>query len=162
MAPGRAADGAGEAASQGLWGTAGGRGRDGGPEHPGQRQERAGWRQGVELGPGTGALTVALAARLGRHRLALVEREPVFCRRLAARFPDARVIEGDAADLPRLSAALPVDAVVISGLPLDGLAPDLRARIIAKALEVSAGAPLSGSLMRRAFPSRVPGFVARA
>ena len=43
--------------------------------------------------------------------------------------------------MPRLLAALPAAAVVISGLPLDGLAPDLRARIIAKALEVSAGGP---------------------
>lgn len=93
----------------------------------------------VELGSGTWALTAMLAARAGQRRLVLVERDPAFCRRLATRFPEARVIEGDAADLPRLLSALPPAAAVVSGLSLYGLVPDLRTRIVSVAFEASAG-----------------------
>jgi len=74
----------------------------------------------LELGPGTGVFTRALLARGVRERdLTLVEFGPEFARLLGVRFPEARVVSMDAADLA--SAGLfdetPAGAVV-SGLPL--------------------------------------------
>jgi len=75
----------------------------------------------VELGPGTGPVTQALVERgFDRHRLALIEYDHGFCRLLTQRFPGARVIQGDAYDLPKTLAPLagqPIVAVV-SSLPL--------------------------------------------
>jgi phosphatidylethanolamine/phosphatidyl-N-methylethanolamine N-methyltransferase len=75
----------------------------------------------VELGPGTGPVTRALIDRgLDPGRLVMVEYNPQFCRLLEDRFAGARVIHGDAYDLPRTLAALnrePVSAFV-SSLPL--------------------------------------------
>ncbi len=75
----------------------------------------------IELGPGTGPVTEALVAR-GVHpsRLVLVEFNPVFCRLLRSRYPEATVVQGDAYRLKRLLESLirqPASAVV-SGLPL--------------------------------------------
>ena len=75
----------------------------------------------IELGPGTGVFTRALLARgLPTHRLALVEADPVFARALTQRYPDARVLSMDAA---QLGHTLPLfgeerASAVISGLPL--------------------------------------------
>src|SRR3546814_9322215 len=52
--------------------------------------------------------------------IAVVERDPVFARVIAARFPQVRVLQGDASELRRLlreAGIGPVKAVV-SGLPL--------------------------------------------
>src|SRR6202012_1457939 len=54
---------------------------------------------GLELGPGTGALTGALVPKIGEARLTAVEYDPEFATALKARFPAARVIQGDAFDL---------------------------------------------------------------
>jgi len=75
----------------------------------------------IELGPGTGVFTRALLARgLPTHRLALVETDPVFAQTLTLRYPGARVLSMDAA---QLGATLPLfgderASAVISGLPL--------------------------------------------
>lgn len=75
----------------------------------------------VELGGGTGAITQALIDT-GRapERLVVVERDPVFCRHLARRFPSVAVICGDATEWPVLLRAAGVRRVnaVVSGLPL--------------------------------------------
>ena len=79
----------------------------------------------VELGAGTGEVTKALlAAGIPAERLALVERDPELARFLRGHFPPGagrpRIIEGDAARLPRLLAehdVAPV-AAVVSSLPL--------------------------------------------
>jgi len=69
----------------------------------------------VELGPGTGPVTQALVERgIGRQRLVLVEFDHGFCRLLAQRFPGARVVQGDAYDLPKTLAAV---AAVFSAHP---------------------------------------------
>ncbi|MET3274816.1 phospholipid N-methyltransferase [Bradyrhizobium japonicum] len=75
----------------------------------------------VELGPGTGAITSALVERgVDQKRLVLVEYNPGFCALLRDRYPQAKVVQGDAYRLRDtlwnvLSA--PASAVV-SGLPL--------------------------------------------
>jgi len=75
----------------------------------------------VELGPGTGAITSALIDRgVDQKRLVLVEYNPSFCALLRDRYPQAKVVQGDAYRLRDtlwnvLSA--PASAVV-SGLPL--------------------------------------------
>lgn len=87
----------------------------------------------VELGPGTGPVTKALIARgIDRRRLALVEYDHDFCRKLEGRFAPARVIQGDAYDLPRTLAALrdePV-AAFVSSLPLLNEPPPRREKLI--------------------------------
>ena len=75
----------------------------------------------VELGPGTGPVTRALIERgVARERLALVEYDSGFCRLLAQRFAPARIVEGDAYDLPNTLAGLAGEpiAAVVSSLPL--------------------------------------------
>src|SRR5579863_8545125 len=60
----------------------------------------------IELGPGTGPVTNALVERgLGRERLVLIEYDHGFCRLLSQRFAPARVVQGDAYDLPKTLAA---------------------------------------------------------
>jgi len=73
----------------------------------------------LELGAGTGVLTRALLRRgIREHELTLVESGELFARSLAQRFPQARVLQIDAA---RLRETVLDDAplgAVISGLPL--------------------------------------------
>lgn len=77
----------------------------------------------IELGGGTGALTQALLGHgIAARDLMVIEINPALHRRLHARFPEARVVRGDAlhtAELALSSGYLdaPADAVV-SGLGL--------------------------------------------
>ena len=51
----------------------------------------------VELGPGTGAITNALIEHgVDQKRLVLVEYNPGFCALLRERYPQAKVVQGDA------------------------------------------------------------------
>jgi phosphatidylethanolamine/phosphatidyl-N-methylethanolamine N-methyltransferase len=94
----------------------------------------------LELGPGTGAVTDALLKHgLREDRLIGIEKNPALAKILRKRFPQARLITGDAWDLDTLLAELPqrVESVgaVISSLPLlnfpkeqaDALAQKIRA-----------------------------------
>jgi phosphatidylethanolamine/phosphatidyl-N-methylethanolamine N-methyltransferase len=75
----------------------------------------------VELGPGTGAITNALIEHgVDQKRLVLVEYNPGFCALLRDRYPQARVVQGDAYALrASLGTALEAPAsAVVSGLPL--------------------------------------------
>ncbi len=75
----------------------------------------------VELGAGTGEVTRALmAAGLAAERLVLVERDPELAAFLRRHFAGPRIIEGDAANLPRLLSSHGVESVsvVVSGVPL--------------------------------------------
>ncbi|WP_250516991.1 methyltransferase domain-containing protein [Caballeronia sp. INDeC2] len=76
----------------------------------------------VELGAGTGAVTQALLDRGVRpERLLVVERAPTLAAHLRARFPQLRIIEGDARNLGSfLTNHDRVDAVV-SSVPLRSL-----------------------------------------
>ncbi len=99
----------------------------------------------VELGPGTGAITNALIERgVDQKRLVLVEYNPSFCVLLRDRYPQAKVVQGDAYTLREtlwnvLSA--PADAVV-SGLPLVTKPMLTRVRLVRDAFAALApGAP---------------------
>ncbi|NEW87023.1 MULTISPECIES: class I SAM-dependent methyltransferase [Rhodopseudomonas] len=75
----------------------------------------------IELGPGTGAITSALVEHgVDQKRLVLLEFDPGFCALLRERFPQAKVVQGDAYRLrDSLWDALDVPATaVVSGLPL--------------------------------------------
>ncbi|MGO7169528.1 class I SAM-dependent methyltransferase [Rhizobium leguminosarum] len=74
----------------------------------------------IELGPGTGVFTEALLRQgVPEENLVLVEYGAEFANQLSDRFPAARTIQMDAAQLRKLPlhASAPVGAVV-SGLPL--------------------------------------------
>ena len=75
----------------------------------------------IELGPGTGAITNALIEHgVDQKRLVLVEYNPGFCALLRDRYPQAKVVQGDAYKLrDSLLKILEVPAsAVVSGLPL--------------------------------------------
>jgi phosphatidylethanolamine/phosphatidyl-N-methylethanolamine N-methyltransferase len=99
----------------------------------------------VELGPGTGAITNALIDRgVDQKRLVLVEYNPGFCALLRDRYPQAKVIQGDAyrlRDSLHEVLAKPASAVV-SGLPLVTKPMQTRLRLIRDAfLALAPGAP---------------------
>jgi len=75
----------------------------------------------VELGPGTGAITSALIDRgVDPKRLVLVEYNPGFCALLRDRYPQSKVVQGDAYRLRDTLwnvLAAPA-AAMVSGLPL--------------------------------------------
>ena len=84
----------------------------------------------VEFGPGTGALTREIAARLPPQcRYLGIELNPRFIHSLAAAFPRLDFAHGSAADLAQILAAGrgPVDAIV-SGLPWATLPISLQDR----------------------------------
>ncbi len=93
----------------------------------------------VELGPGTGPVTKALIEQgFSRERLVLVEYDPAFCRMLRQRFAPARVVQGDAYDLPTTLADLAGlrIAAIVSSLPLLNQPPPLRVKLIDDAFEL--------------------------
>jgi phosphatidylethanolamine/phosphatidyl-N-methylethanolamine N-methyltransferase len=99
----------------------------------------------VELGPGTGAITNALIEHgVDQKRLVLVEYNPGFCALLRDRYPQAKVVQGDAYTLREtlwdvLSA--PASAVV-SGLPLVTKPMLTRLKLIRDAfIALAPGAP---------------------
>ncbi|MBN8942893.1 MAG: phospholipid methyltransferase [Rhizobiales bacterium] len=86
----------------------------------------------IELGPGTGAFTRALLSRgVDEADLTLIEYGSDFTRMLQLRFPRARILWMDAAQLARfdLYAGAHVGAVV-SGLPLLSMSPRKVAAIL--------------------------------
>jgi phosphatidylethanolamine/phosphatidyl-N-methylethanolamine N-methyltransferase len=87
----------------------------------------------VELGPGTGPVTRALIEHgVDRRRLVLVEYNPSFCRMLESRYAPARIVEGDAYDLPRTLADFAGEdvAAVVSSLPLLIQPPHRREKLL--------------------------------
>lgn len=95
----------------------------------------------VELGPGTGPVTRALIERgVPPGQLVLVEYEAAFCRLLAKRFPDVRVVQGDAFTLRRTLADCtdrPIRAIV-SSLPLLNQPAARRSALVADAFALMA------------------------
>ena len=95
----------------------------------------------VELGPGTGVVTRAIAERLGpdAHALA-VDVEPAFVAAIARRFPRVEAVCASAADLPALlrERGMFPAAHVISGLPFASRSAEVTTKIldaIAESLE---------------------------
>jgi phosphatidylethanolamine/phosphatidyl-N-methylethanolamine N-methyltransferase len=90
----------------------------------------------VELGPGTGAFTRELLAQgVEPANLILVEFNKEFVKFLKREFPDLRIVEGPAQDLPRLLKTLGQGPVtkIISGIPLRSMKP-AECRQIAKSV----------------------------
>jgi phosphatidylethanolamine/phosphatidyl-N-methylethanolamine N-methyltransferase len=99
----------------------------------------------VELGPGTGAITKALIDHgVDQKRLVLVEYNPSFCALLSDRYPQAKVVQGDAYSLRDTLwnvLAAPA-AAVVSGLPLVTKPMMTRLKLIRDAFAALApGAP---------------------
>jgi phosphatidylethanolamine/phosphatidyl-N-methylethanolamine N-methyltransferase len=92
----------------------------------------------VELGAGTGEVTKALvAAGIAAERLVLVERDPEFATFLRRHFQGPRIVEGDAARLPKLLAdhGIAPIAAVVSSLPLLSLPADIVNGIVSGVFE---------------------------
>jgi phosphatidylethanolamine/phosphatidyl-N-methylethanolamine N-methyltransferase len=99
----------------------------------------------VELGGGTGPVTRAiLDTGVPPDRLIVVERDPVLHHHLAERYPDVRVLQGDALHLQQLlrrEGIHPVKAIV-SSLPLLTMKKAIQHRIGAQAFAaLDPGAP---------------------
>ena len=95
----------------------------------------------IELGPGTGRVTEALlAAGVTPEALVAIEREASFCALLEARFPEVRVVRGDARALEPLLKQAGVGQVkaVVSSLPLLNISSADRRRVLTQALAVLA------------------------
>ncbi len=91
----------------------------------------------VELGSGTGRVTAALLeAGVAPDALVAIEREASFCAVLAARFPGARVVRGDARALERVLEQNQIGAVkaVVSSLPLLNLSERERRAVLSQAV----------------------------
>jgi phosphatidylethanolamine/phosphatidyl-N-methylethanolamine N-methyltransferase len=90
----------------------------------------------IELGPGTGPVTLAMIeSGVAPERLVLIEYDPRFCDLLRQRFALARIVQGDAYDLPGALmevAGEPIVAVV-SSLPLLNQPAYRREKLIADA-----------------------------
>lgn len=95
----------------------------------------------IELGPGTGPVTEALVRHgVDPSRLVLVEFNPDFCRLLRSRYPEAKVVQGDAYRLRRVLENT-VDepaAAIVSGLPLMTKPLRTRLRLMADAMTLLA------------------------
>jgi phosphatidylethanolamine/phosphatidyl-N-methylethanolamine N-methyltransferase len=84
----------------------------------------------LELGPGTGAITQAIVARIGQERLTAIEFDSHLAAGVKARFPAVTVIEGDAFDLDRTLGHRKPFAAILSGLPLLNFSMAERQRLI--------------------------------
>ncbi len=93
----------------------------------------------VELGGGTGVITRALVeSAVDPGDIVVIEREASLCRLLRARYPDIRVIRGDARNLGNLLRRNGIDDVtgIVSGLPLLSMPKRTRREIVDESLSV--------------------------
>lgn len=93
----------------------------------------------VELGGGTGVITRALLnAGVTNDRLVIIENDKTFYKLLKKRFPELRVIHGDARHL--VDALKPCDGQaiesVVSSLPLKAFPGESRKRIMDQAFQL--------------------------
>ena len=125
----------------------------------------------VELGPGTGVFTAAIAERLGKDtRFLAIDIDPAFVQQVRKRWPAIECVCASAERLDELVAAremFPVDHIV-SGLPFVSLPPPMTRQILETVASVlrpggtfttfqylhGYGLPQAGSF-RRAMTSRM-------
>ena len=91
----------------------------------------------IELGGGTGSVTAGLLeAGIAPERLIILERAPDMYQTLRARFPQLRIIQGDAVHLRELLAPLGITnaAAIVSCLPMVTLPPHIRDAVLAESL----------------------------
>jgi len=93
----------------------------------------------VELGPGTGVFTAAIAERLGKDtRFLAVDIDPAFVQQIRKRWPAIECVCASAERLDELVTArgmFPVDHIV-SGLPFVSLPPAMTREILASVATV--------------------------
>jgi phosphatidylethanolamine/phosphatidyl-N-methylethanolamine N-methyltransferase len=93
----------------------------------------------LELGPGTGPVTAALLERgIDPSRLVLVEYDGAFCKALQGKYPNVKVVQGDAFALDRTlqgHASGPLCAIV-SSLPLLNFAQEQRQGLVETAMKM--------------------------
>ena len=110
----------------------------------------------LELGPGTGAITQALLARgIPTQQLILVERDVSLVRLLSHRFPETKVILGDACMLQHLvqtNGSHRIDAVV-SSLPLRNMKHAMRMRILQQVFSLLGP---DGKLIQYTYSAKAP------
>lgn len=76
----------------------------------------------VEIGAGTGSVTKALLeSGIEPGRLLIVERSPAFVRHLRHRYPEIKIIQGDATQLHAIVPSNAVVDAIVSSLPLRSL-----------------------------------------
>jgi phosphatidylethanolamine/phosphatidyl-N-methylethanolamine N-methyltransferase len=110
----------------------------------------------LELGPGTGVFTQELLARgLPPERLLLVESNTAFVEHLTQRFPNVRIVLGDARNLRAILASVALSHVsnIISGLPFRSFDSALRNAIASAIGEVLA---VGGVLVQFTYATRPP------
>ncbi|WP_299391552.1 class I SAM-dependent methyltransferase [Pelagibius sp.] len=93
----------------------------------------------IELGGGTGNITAALLEAGIPHRdIIVIERDKAFHRVIAERFPQVRVLQGDAANLRRLlqNAGIGKVKAVVSSLPLLSIPDRICRQIVAESMAV--------------------------
>jgi phosphatidylethanolamine/phosphatidyl-N-methylethanolamine N-methyltransferase len=112
----------------------------------------------VEFGPGTGVITAQLLAHgVSPSQLMLVEFNPAFAASLRARFPQLKIIEGDAWKIESLMQQnFPGKkcAAIVSGLPLLNFPLEQRASLmkaITKVLE-----PQNGRFVQFSYGPKMP------
>jgi len=127
----------------------------------------------VEFGPGTGAFTAPILAGLrGRGTYVGIELNPVFCQRLAARFPHADFAQGSVADMAAILARRGIGQIdaIVCGLPWASLPRALQDQVFDAMDDLLApggvfvtfayvqGLPLPGArALRRALQARFAG-----
>jgi phosphatidylethanolamine/phosphatidyl-N-methylethanolamine N-methyltransferase len=89
----------------------------------------------IELGAGTGPVTQALLNRgIATERLLVIESTPAFVKLLRQRFPNVRVVQGDALSFDQHVPPGSAVASVVSGLPLLSFPAALRRALIGRGL----------------------------
>jgi len=111
----------------------------------------------LELGAGTGSITGALLQRgIAPERLVVIERSAALAAHLRQRFPNIRVIEGDAR---QLNVLLGNDAgrvcTVVSGLPLRSLKREVVTEIALQVRQILSG---GGVLVQFTYDLSKPSF----
>ncbi len=110
----------------------------------------------IELGGGTGSITAALLLRgIPPQDLVVIEREPSLCEIMRKRFPNIRLICGDARELDKILAAEGITHVkaIVSGLPLLSLSRQVEQEILQQCFAVL---PQEGFMMQFTYVPRPP------
>lgn len=93
----------------------------------------------IELGGGTGSVTQGLLDEgIAPERLVVIERDPHLHAMLQKRFPQLRVLLGDAGHLKALLAPLGIESIaaIVSSLPLVSLPKQVRDAVLKESLEL--------------------------
>ncbi|MBN1379163.1 MAG: methyltransferase [Gammaproteobacteria bacterium] len=95
----------------------------------------------IELGGGTGAITQALLQTgVDPNQLVVIERDPYFYRYLKKRFPEIKILCGDAMNLMSLINGMPAKLpirTVVSGLPFLSMNAIAQKRLLEQLLSLS-------------------------